>query len=60
MRVADPREGPGGPSPLIFSPKGREKVFLRPGLPLSEGLDPPLHEEKEKKLSRKVDTSCFT
>ena len=59
MREVDPQEGPGGPGPLIFSPKGREKVFLRPGLPLSEGLDPPVHEEKENRLSRKVDTSCF-
>ena len=60
MRVADPRGAPGGPGPLIFSPKGGEKSFLRPGLPLSEGLDPSLHEEKENRLSRKVDTSCFT
>ena len=60
MRVSDPREEPGGPGSLIFNPKGREKVFLRPGHPLSEGLDPPLHEEKEIRLSRKVDTSCFT
>ena len=58
--MADPREELGGPGPLIFNPKGREKVFLRPGLPLSEGLDPPLHEEKENRLSRKVNTSCFT
>ena len=47
--VADPGEGPEGPGvPLIFrpkwGPKGRKKLFWRPGPPpLSQGLaDPPL------------------
>ena len=58
--VADPGEGPGGPTPLIFrpngSPKGR-KFFLRGGglkyyffgdrLPLSQGLDDRPHPLSE-------------
>ena len=59
MTVADPRDGTGGRSPFFLVGRA-EKKNLRPGLPLSEGLDPSLHEEKENRLSRKVDTSCFT
>ena len=57
--VEDPREGPGGPAPLIFrpkcGPKGRKNIWGRPPplsqalddppppSPLSEGLNPPLY-----------------
>ena len=52
VRLQDPGEVPGGPTPLIFRPKSRQTFFeacpapLSQGLddrpPLSEGLDPPL------------------
>jgi len=58
--VVDPREGPGGPTPLFLDQteaQRAEKIFLRLSPPpaylraldnlhprLSEGLDEPLHD----------------
>ena len=57
--VADPREGPGGPGPLLFldqTEARRAENFLRPPpspCPLSEGLDLPLasHPSTRDKFS---------
>ena len=50
ISVADPGEGPGGPTPLVFRPNEAQRAekffFGGQGPPLSEGLDTPLHLTK--------------
>ena len=47
MTVADPRDGTGGRFPFFLVGRAEKKI-LRPGHPLSEGLDLSLHEKKKK------------